>query len=145
MIGFRIDQAKTMFFDPKKVLDPAERADRQQLSKFGAFVRTRARSSMRKRKRASRPGEPPSVHVGLVKKFLYFVYESQRRNVLIGPAKLNGTRSGDSLEMLEHGGDTTRRRGKETVRAQYPARPFMGPAFAKELPNAPRLYRNAIK
>ncbi len=42
MIGFTIDKAKASFFDRQVVLDAASKAERQALSKFGAFVRQRA-------------------------------------------------------------------------------------------------------
>ena len=51
---------KQMFFDRAKVKNAVDKGVRKVLSKFGAFVRRTARSSIRKRKRVSAPGEPPS-------------------------------------------------------------------------------------
>lgn len=84
-----IARAKDWFFDRKAVLDRVGRARVKSLSRFGAFVRTRARSLIRTRKRVSRPGEPPSSHTGVLKRFIYFVYDPVRKTVVVGPAKTN--------------------------------------------------------
>lgn len=110
-IGFTISQAKKLFFDRSAVMKATNRAERQALSKFGAFVRRRAKSSIRpagKSNKTSPAGRPPRSHTKLLKKFIFFVYEPSRRSVVIGPAQLN-TKTDDALEMLEHGGQTTRR------------------------------------
>jgi len=72
MIRFEIKQ---LFFDSPKVVRAVDRTTRRVLSKFGAFVRRTARSSIRKRKRISEPGSPPSSHSGLLKKFIFFGYD----------------------------------------------------------------------
>ena len=150
MIGANINSLKSNFFDRQSVLRAVAPADHRVLSKFGAFVRRRARSSIRQRKRVSRAGEPPSSHTGKLKRFIFFAYEPERHNVVIGPAKLNGTRSGTALEALEKGGQTvilTRRaRGEQQLKrtVTIAARPFMQPAFKKELPGVARLYRDQI-
>jgi hypothetical protein len=89
MIGFKIDQAKGLFFDAPKIVAAVDRATRQVLSKFGAYVRTAARSSIRKRRRISEAGSPPSSHTGILKRFLYFGYDPERESVVIGPARTN--------------------------------------------------------
>jgi len=66
MIGVTIDQAKGMFFDRKAVTSAVDRTERRVLSRFGAFVRRGAKSSIRKRKRAAEAGMPPSSHTGLL-------------------------------------------------------------------------------
>jgi hypothetical protein len=148
MIGFKINQAKGMFFDAPAVVRAVDSATRKVLSKFGAFVRTAARSSIRKRKRISEPGQPPSSHTGLLKRFIFFGYDTARRSVVIGPTRLNST-SGTAPGSLEHGGATavsTRRRGRRvTVRAKVSARPYMGPALQRELPKLPAMWANSVK
>lgn len=84
-----VGRAKDWFFDRQRVLDRVGRARVKALSRFGAFVRTRARSLIRTRKRVSRPGEPPSSHTGVLKRFIYFVYDPVRKTVVVGPAKTN--------------------------------------------------------
>jgi len=139
---------KQMFFDRKAVTSAVDRATRKVFSRFGAFVRRGAKSSIRKRKRISTPGEPPSSHTGLLKRLIYFGYDRQRRSVVIGPQRLN-QKIGDAPEALEYGGVSTvveglrSRRKKRRVRIQ--ARPYMGPAFQKEQPKLPAMWAGSVK
>jgi hypothetical protein len=144
VIGMGIDKAKGMFFDSKAVIGAVDKATRKVLSKFGAFVRTAARSSIRKRKAISQPGSPPSSHVGTLKRLIYFGYDAQRQSVVIGPTPLHG--QAEAPPLLEYGGDTRGkdRRGKN-VRMSYKARPFMGPAFENEKKSLPSLWASSIK
>ena len=137
-----------MFFDRKKVRRAVDRAARRVLSKAGAFVRTAARGSIRRRKRISRPGEPPSSHMGLLKHLILFGYDRRRQTVVVGPMKLN-QKIGNAPEALEHGGVSVvaeglrSRRRKRRVRIR--ARPFMGPAMQKEAPKFPKLWANSVR
>jgi len=88
MINVTIDQAKCLYFDQKRVTDAVSKAQRKVLARFGAYVRQTARSSIRKRKRPSEPGSPPSSHTGLLKRTIFFVYEPQRESLIIGPTLL---------------------------------------------------------
>ncbi len=81
--------------------------------------------------------------MGLLKRNIFFVYEPQRTNVVIGPILLNkGT---DAPEILEHGGAVTRRRNKKRVRMTYRPRPFMGPAFEREKPKLSAMWRDSVR
>jgi len=137
-----------MFFDRKKVIRAADRANRRILSKAGAFIRTTAKHSIRKRKAASPPGSPPSSHTGLLRRFIFFGYERSRQTVVVGPMRLN-QKAGTAPAALEYGGTsvvvegTRRRRRKRRVRIA--ARPFMGPALAKEAPKFPKLWMNSVR
>jgi len=135
---------KSMFFDTAKVKKAVSSGTRKVLSRFGAFVRTAARHSIRKRKAVSEPGQPPSSHVGLLRKLIYFGYDPTRRSVVIGPTPLHGT--AEAPPLLEYGG-RTRRRGRKgrNVMASYRARPFMGPAFEREKPKLPAMWRDSVK
>ena len=149
MIGCRIDSVKGLFFDSAKVRTCTSRAQRRVLSRFGAFVRTRARTSIRKRKKPSASGQPPSSHTGLLKKFIFFAYEPARQNVVIGPVRLS-QKVGDAPAALEHGGQTkvvsaTRRRKRQVRTVTIQARPFMGPAFEAERPKLPAMWANSVK
>lgn len=139
---------KRLFFDRKGVLAKVDKATRRVLSRFGAFVRRGAKSSIRKRKAPSVPGRPPSSHTGLLKRLIFFGYERQKRSVVIGPARLN-QKVGDAPEALEYGGTSTvveGLRGKRRKRSvQIKARPYMGPAFKKEQPKLPAMWRNSVK
>lgn len=133
----RID-VKT-FFDRDQVLRAMHREEAKLLSKAGAFVRRRARSSIRKRKKISAPGKPPSSHTGQYKKSILFGYDRARRSVVIGPSASFG--GSEVPELLEFGG-TAKRRGE---RVRYLARPTMGPALEAESPNFPKLFKDSIK
>ncbi len=160
MIGLTFKAAKGGFFDRPKIQQAVAKAERQVLSKFGAFVRQRAKTSIRQRKGTSPPGQPPYSHVGLLRKFILFAYDRPRRSVVIGPTL---TKEGSQApKLLEYGGqisktvETTvtrisaagtlvRSKEKTTRQLHYRARPFMGPAFTAELAQLPKLWRNSIR
>jgi hypothetical protein len=139
---------KQMFFDRKAVTSRVDRTARKVLSKFGAFVRTGARHSIRKRKAISEPGDPPSSHVGLLRKLIYFGYDRGRRSVVIGPQRLN-QKVGDAPHALEYGGTSTVVEGlrgkRKKRRVRIAARPFMGPAFERERPKLPAMWADSVK
>ena len=143
MIGLKLPQAKGLFFDRAAVTGSVDKATRKVLSKFGAFVRQSARTSIRKRKATSEPEQPPSSHTGLLKRNIFFVFSPETRSVVIGPILLNkGT---DAPRILEHGETVVRRRRNRRVRIKYERRPYMGPAFEKEQSQLPALWRNSVK
>jgi hypothetical protein len=138
---------KAKFFDREKVIKALDKAERRYLSKAGAFVRRRARSSMRRRKGSSPPGQPPSAHTGDLKRIL-FALELVRRAVIIGPIGFNKS---NIPEALEYGGtveiDATDRRTykKNRFKIDIEATPYMGPALAKEVSNLPKIWRDSVK
>jgi len=142
---------KAMFFDRPRVQKAVSHANRRALSRAGAFVRTRARTSMRKRRGTSRPGQPPYAHEGSLRRMILFGYEPSRETVVVGPV---GFRSSDAPNVLEFGGRTTvvrrrrsSRRGQRVIktRVRIAARPYMVPALDKERPNLPALWRNSVR
>lgn len=129
--------------DRRKLAQAAARANKRALTKVGAFVRRRARSSIRKRKRISRPGQPPSGHTGKLRKLILFGYDPAGPSVVIGPRP---TRSGsDAPQALEHGGRYPRSSHGRRVVYRYRARPFMGPALSAEQSNIPDKWRDSVK
>lgn len=154
MITLNLKAAQAGFFDRKAVMDAVGKARKKVLSKFGAYVRTRARSSLkapgkkaRKAKAVSAPGRPPFSQTGTLKKFLFFSYDFTRESVVIGPARINGVVDPRALPALEYGGPSTveDRRGGTRRPVSVKARPFMGPALAKELPGLPAMWRDSVK
>lgn len=169
MIEFKVDQIKGLFFDKPAVTNSVDKATRKVLSKFGAFVRRRARTSMRKKKGNSPPGSPPYVQTGLLKQFLFFAYDPEKKSVVIGPALLNGTKQKGTLERLEYGGTVagngrvaylTNQVGRDSAgrftssgvtrvvlngTIVYRPRPFMRPAFDAELPGLPAMWRDSVR
>ena len=109
-------QPGRFFFDSRHVMNRVDKATRSVLSKFGAYVRRTARRSIRKRKRRSRPGKPPSSHSGLLKRFIFFGY-----------------------------GTSTVEEDDEKKQVRIKARPFMGPAYEKELPGLPQMWRDSVR
>jgi len=115
VFDFKLEKFKGTFFNSDAVKAAVDAATRRVLSKLGAFVRTAAKSSIRKRKRPSKPGKPPSSHQGDLRTFIYFGYDTRKQSVVIGPVErnkvyLNGAGQpldGTVPEILEYGGKIT--------------------------------------
>lgn len=134
-----IVQLKKFFFDKPAVTSKVDAGKRKALSKFGAFVRQRSRTSIRKRKGTSQPGSPPFSHTDRVRSAIVFAFDPDSESVVIGPHQAG--RSGAGAKALE-GGGTVRVDGKPvTIRA----RPFMGPAFRAELPRAAEQLKGMVR
>ena len=158
-------QMKDFFFDRQAVIERMSRANHRALVKAGAFIRRRARSSLRRRRRVSPAGSPPSVHsqdpIATLKNIL-FAYEPHSQSLIVGPVKLNqravlGPELTDATvpQIHEFGANVKVRevqrgskwlsgvrhvRPGEAVRvrtAKYAPRPFMGPALEAEKENIP--------
>ena len=125
------------FFDKPGVMTRLQKAEREALTRLGAFVRQRAKTSIRKRKGTSKPGLPPFSHTGTLRRGILFSYDSAANSVVIGPVLL-GSMDG-APEALEHGGRP--RGGGKYVRK----RPFMLPAFVAELPKFPGLIKDRMR
>lgn len=162
MFGVTFKSAKEGFFDHEKVKKAMDEATQKNLSKFGAWVMTQARRSMRRTKKSSSPGEPPKAHVGLIKEGQHaveFWWDFNSRSVVIGPTLIN--RSSVALKTLEHGGDEmlswvwrTKNVGAKKKRwlekspsytAHYAPFPFMQPAYDENLAKLQPLWANSIK
>lgn len=81
-----------MFFDRAGVIKATEERERRVLSQIGAFVRRSARTSLRKRRKPSDPGSPPSVRTSdarVTLRNIQFSYEPRRQSVVIGPVMFN--------------------------------------------------------
>jgi hypothetical protein len=166
-VPFDIEAATRLFFDRPAVSNALDRGTKRTLSRFGAFVRQRARTSIRKKKGISPAGGPPFSHLGVLRKGILFAYDPQARSVVTGPI-LAGSQSG-APERLEEGGTVpgngrvvwiTNTPGRDqkgrfvsdgrtrivlTGNIAYKPRPYMGPAFKAELPKAPEMFKNQIR
>jgi hypothetical protein len=96
---------KQMFFDRVIVETKAEAAILKVQSRFGAYVWTRARRSMKRRKKGagSAPGSPPYARLGLMRDRLFFGYDAATKTVVVGPEGL-GNRPGEVPAVHEFGG-----------------------------------------
>ncbi len=114
----------------------------RMMRKFGAFVMTTAKISIR------RPGRrkmgPPVGHTRTLEKNIRFDYSSAVSSVVIGSIKLSGKT--DAPRVLEHGG-----RGRFQVKGRnrgtrvFKKRAYMVPAFQKELSELPRIWKESVK
>lgn len=144
-----IDVKFSNFFDRPAITSKLDDAARKTLSKFGSYVRTRARRSIRTRKKKSAtPGNPPFDHGGYLRRWIFFQYEPENYGVVIGP-KLFGSgkppKGSDKTvpQLLEEGGKVTHWRTKKP--ATYRRFPFMKPALKAELPQFAGMFANSIK
>ena len=98
-----------MFFSSRFVKDRVDAATRKNLSKAGAYVRTDAKRSIRKRSwrmPPAPPGKPPFSRTGLLKKFIFFRFDPRSMSVVVGPYKL--PKMGTAPEALEYGGNSSK-------------------------------------
>jgi hypothetical protein len=126
---------------------------RVALMRAGAFVRRTAVFSIRSSRKgeSAKPGRPPKSHVGSLRNLIVFEWDSDERQVVIGPKLLKRTRDGNTVpHLLEFSGTTTiigRRKGEKKrgpMRARYRAFPFMAPALAKNLPKIVKMFAGAL-
>lgn len=163
MLGMSFQAAKRSFFDRDKVIKAMDRKTRAVLFRFGAYTRTRARTSLKYRDGPSVPGRVPHIHksmrraktskktgetkiqlVSPLREFTFFAYDDSAKSVVIGPARL-GDKIGDgsALPALEYGGASEVRDSKTggTRQVQIQARPWIGPAFeAEKKASLPKLW-----
>lgn len=127
-------------FDAGPIYEATDRAAERIFKKFGAYVRVRARSSIRKRKGISAPGSPPSSHTGSLRNMILYAYDMDNKSVVIGPT-LGASQSG-APEALEHGG---RARMGPSGSVVIGPRPYMGPALEAELPQLPKMWKDSVR
>lgn len=113
LFNIKFNARKSVFQDDR-IIEKFANASRRVLNKFGAFVRRRAKSSIRARKRASTPGAAPSKHTGLLRDLIVFNVDRSPNNVVIGPLQTNKVShigpnltpvTGTVPEVLEDGGE----------------------------------------
>jgi hypothetical protein len=153
-INMRLETVTKYFFDREEVQRRMTAKMVRVFSRFGAYVRTRDRSSIRYRKGPSEPGSPPSAHrtvarlktnkktgeqkmqnVSPLREFIFFAADMKGDGpgVVIGPTLLNGSRPG-VLRIIEQGGEEVLPDAKgRAIRRMYKARPHTRPAFETEM------------
>ena len=119
----------------KELKEATDRGLCRALSKFGAYTRRRARGSIRKRKKISAPGAAPSSHTGALKNGILFAVERERLTCVIGAMATKST----APATLEHG-------GVGLDGNYYRPRPFMTPAFEREIDSSLRkVFTDCVK
>ncbi len=164
-----------VFFDSKELLETLDKTEIRVHSKFGAYVMTSDRRSMRKVNKKGEPskeGQPPKERLGHLKRGRYavsFGYDLNTKSVVIGAEIFPGLKKRNSDTMpatIEKGGDVLvdeaakkdgswSRRGMKWARlngkamrqrrARMGARPHTGPAFEREKPKLMGMWANAME
>lgn len=149
--------AKKLFFTAAVVWKQLDAGTRRALSKFGAFVRQRAKSSLKYKDGAAAPGAPPHVHrssgftrpggkkkgkkpqpASPLRELTFFSFDPVNKSVVVGPA-LGGPKTG-APKTIEEGGAARVDGHTVTVRP----RPWLGPAFRVELKKVGGDFRNIL-
>lgn len=145
MLKVTVGRLNTQGLKTKAVQDNAQKTAIKVLRKAAAYLRLTASRSIRKRKRISKPGQPPSSHKGTLKKNILYAWDPKTTSYVIGPVRLAGSKA---PMLLEFGGRTTfikiRKKRKTRVPAHYRPRPFMLPAWEKTAPKLDDFWRNAL-
>lgn len=81
--------------------------------------------------KASDPGEPPRMILGLIKKFMYYAFDKENRSVVVGPAVIDQPTG--APETLEEGG-YVQFKGRQV---RISPRPYMKPIFDEFYPKLP--------
>lgn len=156
--GFQLD-LRQAWQHAQRLTERAERTHRRALLKIGAFIRRRARSSIRRSKKSAAPGKPPRAHSSYASlRNIRFALGPAGQSVLIGPIKLR-TGANAALRttipaLMESGGRIPMRetrsgkywravgrrrpgpgRPTRTRIRRYRPHPFMGPALEAETRN----------
>lgn len=144
-MALKLATTKRNFFDAKKVIRAMERAERRELSRYGAFVMTGARRRVRRRKSSAGPGKSPThwqtgSRDGLRR--ILFAYEPRTSSVIIGPVKLNA-QGRDVPNLMETGG--TGRPAPDKPKVRYRPHPFVGPEQEKRAPQFPDLLKGSVR
>lgn len=131
MIGVRVTDIE---IDHAHVTQRVRAGEVRALRKIGFTTRAKAIVSIGPGRGSSRPGSPPTSHLGLIGRFMRYAVDAQHLSVVIGPERLN-RKSQNVLSALEKGGNSITTKGR-TIRIA--ARPTMVPALVEAcrlLPN----------
>lgn len=170
-----------VFLDRKAVSDALGKVNAGILLRAGMLVRRSARQSMRRRKKPSAPGTPPSAHSGpnyprgpLLKTLMEASFDTATKSLVVGPKGKQGLAAPSLQEFggvirtrvlapkkngrmlspaqkaafqrkVKDGSIVRTKADRREVSVKLPARPYMAPALARDLPKFPSLYANTVK
>lgn len=174
MIAARLKpaSAKTLF-EPAKPLRLMDRASLRVMYKWGGYARRVARNSIKKRKSAAQPGQPPSRVNDVLRGNIFFAVDQVNRTVIAGPQQVPSL-DNNTPRLLEEGGTAVRQfwlvddqglyhtpgdvpswagqivgavhsQGAPRTRVQYDAHPYMGPAADAANQQVDRWWRESVK
>jgi len=118
----------------RRVKQRAKAGNYRSLGHAAASIRTIARRSIRKRKKPSSEGTPPSTQTRRIKQAILYALNRHRDEALIGTAR---SIVGEAGSPHEHGG--------YYKGAYYPRRSFMYPALRKAAPRLPKHWAGAVR
>lgn len=110
---------KSWFFDRKVVQDFVDRKTLQAIKKSSLLIRKIATRSMRPRKSASSPGQPPSAHGergALLKKMLFASFDPTTLSGVVGPTLLQRRDGRKIASDLESGARVRRKNPRRRIR-----------------------------
>lgn len=185
-ISFKVNFPGFKASDINRLLSLASDANEAALKQAGFDLRKAARKSLVTRKKASKPGQPPSVHtkhkLANLRNITFSI--EARQTLTVGPRLFKQPKNQDRLaaNIQEFGGSATlrkkviiptlRKRAYKAatpaqkanyirkikngtlekklvftyvqIQAYYAKRPFMAPAFEKEKPKFPSIWKSSI-
>ncbi len=121
-------------FEAQRVKARTREGNFKSLGHAGGAIRLTAKRSIRKRKKASDPGQPPHTRDGRLRNAIAYAVEKDKQRVVIGPQY---DKIGTAGRPHEFGG--------RYKREKYPKRPFMRPALDKLKDRLPPLWANSIQ
>ncbi len=161
--NFGVKEFKRGFFDQKAIIKAMDKASRKAQSKMGAFIRRRAKSSLKYKDTSAVSGSPPFVHQGRrftrktkrkgietqrpaspLRELLFFAYDVDKKTTIIGPAVWSSSKVKGVPGILEKGGSGSVLDQGVRKSASFAPHPFMMPALKAELPNFRELLRGSI-
>jgi len=152
---------------PKNVERAADKGAYKTLRHAAFSIGKSARESMIEEEGPSRPGTPPHVHTGRLRKSILAAVDVKKQEAFIGPSYKLVKRGGRPpwLGKLHEFGGTYKRKKKQkrksgrdihgrfiksteaaeiSITVTYPARPFMQPALQRNLARFHRDWKGAI-
>ena len=111
----------------KKLKDMAFKS----LNHAAAIIRLSARQSIRRSKKASKPGRAPNTRFGQLKRSIYYSVDAQKQSAVIGPTFSGVGKSGSVHEF-----------GKWHRGRHFPKREFMKPALLKNKHRLPEKFNH---
>lgn len=103
-------EIRKSFLNTERVRAAMARGKKRGLGKFGGRLRLRSKHSIRKRKKSSPPGEPPSAHQSGGLRLIFYAWDDRTESVVVGPINFKSKNIGEGVvpKLLETGGEITR-------------------------------------